>query len=175
MALREFEAIVRMIRLRTSGGFDENKSSFVSTKMEFEGRVTTFNYADLADLRDNLTEKYDSKVSIKIEFCDEKKQYDHFSDKEHPYIGTIELFREERETLKNKLSAYVEIYLPNSMLPILHQMRDEWIYFDTINDLIHNPTEHQKEKGCVALIKRVNFESYKAEETPKKHFTLSFG
>jgi len=166
MTLGGFKSAVRITRSGFSGGFTEGGVPRVSADMELEGKLLAFHYGNL---RERITHNTKSAVNVDIEFAEDQEIPVESEDEHKSYIGTIQLIdysKEEDSFSDVELGAVVRITLSIDMFFQLSLWEGKAINFETIHDIIKNPTEDQKTDHVVAFVKRVYFEST-AEPTPQ--------
>lgn len=152
-----FAAYVRCTRFEVSGGLSGAKfklnEPYVKGEMEFEGKFSEFHYKDL---KKGLPNKIRPKATVLIEFTERQELEPYYSSREHPFIGSMQYWEAEKET--DNTVVHVRVTLPISMVPLLHSMRNDLIKFETIHEIINEPTERQELDHVVALVKRIYFE-----------------
>lgn len=166
-----FTASVRITKTEVGGGFT-NSSLYNEARMELEGKLDTF-WESLLESR--IDRKAKASVSILIEFTKPQEITDRYDGGAKSYIGVIGLVDYRKREKNNfvdddtEMSAYVELTLPIEMLSQISLFEGKLITFDTIHDIVKNPTEDQKADGTVAFVKRVYFEvSTDLPPEPKK-------
>ncbi|MCP4683122.1 MAG: hypothetical protein GY864_12370 [Desulfobacterales bacterium] len=162
-----FKSTVRIIKTWFSGRFVDGIPR-VFADMELGGKLLVFNYGNL---RERITPDTKAEVSVEIEFRQDQEIPVEAENERESYIGTIRLSdysqREADSSNDLELSVIVRINLPIDMFYQLSLWEGKAISFETIHDIIKNPTEDQKLDHVVAFVKRVHFETT-AEPPPEK-------
>lgn len=173
-----FTAAVKIIRFDLCGGVSGEGRFFTRGEMELDGSLTELHYGDF---KGALPPGTKSKVFIRIEFIDFYEvplrilgPLPEESEEEpaRPYLGTLRFEDPRTRTMTEEpplrdmdLWAGFDIVLPLSMAHSLVLMEGKPILFDSIHDLITNPTEEQKVDRVVAFVKRVYFSIRARQET----------
>ncbi|RIK60668.1 MAG: hypothetical protein DCC63_03285 [Nitrospira sp.] len=167
-SLGGFTANLQIVRYCLSGGLKDDRRSFVAAEMELDGEIEELYYKDF---RGPLPSKLKNLASVSIKFIDgQVVPADEVAcligewEPASSYIGSLQLSSrtENRAFCQNTpaLLATVDIILPLSMMQPLALMQGKSIRFDTVHDLIANPTEAQKADHLIAFVKRVHFQSH---------------
>lgn len=158
MSLGGFTAYVRCTRFEVSGGLHgaEHRLNepYLASEMELEGKFSEFHYKELEK---GLPNKIHPKANVLIEFTERQELEPYYSSREHPFIGSMRYWQAEKDTDNTVVT--VKVTLPISMVPLLHSMRNDFIKFETIHEIINEPTKRQQVDHVVALVKRVYFEA----------------
>ena len=169
MSLGGFTLLIRITRAVVSGGFYDSGTLYSKAEMELEGVLTAFDYRDLPK---RLALKMKTFVSVNIEFSDVEVRSPDVDD-DQPYIGKIQLrdraHDEFYESDRMDIRCSVDVVLPVVMFQELKSMDGRWLQFETIHDMIQEPTKDQQTDHIVAFVKRCYFEvaSARDESEPK--------
>lgn len=157
MPIGGFQAIVKMHNYEFRCGFDDAGEPLKSANMELEGRLVEFSFGEFIQM---LQEGHAKKVhvSLYIEFTGQQVINDRYSEEDKKYIGRIQAYQPSGEKTP---VVYVSITLPYDLFSQICSVGEREITFDTIHDLITEPTEDQKTDHVVALVKRVYFSERK--------------
>jgi hypothetical protein len=139
MALK-FLAFLNDARISISGGIYG-----VDADMEFNGRFS----GSRADLESEIL----GHIRLNIKFSDEQIVDRYHVEYYEPHIGVIHLNEFEDENATKALTLSVHITLPSSMFPILQEMSNQIIKFDTVHE------ERQNSYGLCGIVKQVHFNS----------------
>lgn len=158
MSLGGFTSLIRIVRTTVSGGLYDTGTSYSKAEMELEAVLTAFDYCDLPKRLPSNTKTF---LSVKVEFSEADVRSSDVDD-DQPYIGQIQL----RDRAKDKfyendemdIRCSVDVVLPAAMLQQLRSMDGRCIQFETIHDVIQEPTKEQQTDHIVAFVKRCYFE-----------------
>jgi len=128
-----------------------------------EGGLDELRYGDL---RGRISREIESWVRVEIEFTESQEIDDRAEGERQAYIGRIHLNDcRSKDKPDGGLNAIVRIRLPLTMFHQLKLMEGKLITFDTIHDLIENPSEEQKQDHIIAFVKRAYFDTTTEFET----------
>jgi hypothetical protein len=156
MSIGGFQAIVKIDNYMFRCGFGDRGEPCKSADMKLEGRLVGFTFGKPAE---KLPHGKEVRVSLDIEFTEQQGINDWHSEEDKKYVGDIRVSSDEQ-------MVWVSITLPYDIFFQICSAGEREIIFETIHDLITEPTQDQKKDHVVALIKRVYFsESRKDSKT----------
>ena len=171
MFVGDMTSFVRISNYMVGTGIGNPGKQIYTYSMELEGKLLKFYYGRFRDQdRDELQK---TTVYVQIEFTESSITIDD----EENYIGKISLFeKQEKDVFEQNNLLRITINLPVNIFSQLCLLEGKNFIFETVQDIINNPTDDQKTDRIIAFVKRIYIQVTPAEikkESDKKKFTIS--